>query len=217
MKNKKEFFGVIISVLVCVFIVGLAVYATTTIGDDITVGGNDLNFANGAIMSNSSGDDILILTETLVSIAGKASISGDLKIEGNDLTFGNTAVLSNAADAELLTITEDLVSIVGKASVSSTFYVGDLATFGAAASVSAGDLSIESGDFSVSGNSTFGGVVSASDDTGIMVGGGAKMFGGTVSPSLECTKGSLYLQGGGTTFYICNPANVWNEITLTTI
>lgn len=40
MKNKKQFFSVLISVLICVFVFGVIVYATTTIGNNVTIGGN---------------------------------------------------------------------------------------------------------------------------------------------------------------------------------
>ncbi|HUT96039.1 MAG TPA: hypothetical protein VMW82_00490 [Candidatus Paceibacterota bacterium] len=39
MKNKKEFLSVLISVLICVFVFAVIVYATTTIGNNVTVGG----------------------------------------------------------------------------------------------------------------------------------------------------------------------------------
>ncbi|MFH1308722.1 MAG: hypothetical protein ABIH51_01780 [Patescibacteria group bacterium] len=195
MKHKKEFFGVFFSVIVSVFLVFLGVYAATTIGndisitDDLTITGNALTFGNGASLSNSD-TDLLTITETLVLISGKASISGDLQIEGNDLSFGNGAALSNAADTELLTITETLVSIVGKASVSSDFYVG--------------------------GNTTFDGYASLSEDTGLVFGGGAKLFGGTASPAgttLNCTIGSWYFragQGVSASIHYCAVANEWD-------
>lgn len=37
MKNKKEFLSILISVLICVFVFAAIVYATTTIGNDVTV------------------------------------------------------------------------------------------------------------------------------------------------------------------------------------
>jgi len=37
MKNNKQFFSVLLSVLICVFVFGVIVYATTTIGDSIIV------------------------------------------------------------------------------------------------------------------------------------------------------------------------------------
>ena len=55
MKRKKEFFGVLISVLLSVSLVCLAVYATTTIGDDITVG-DDLT-ATGDIITSTTFKD----------------------------------------------------------------------------------------------------------------------------------------------------------------
>jgi len=39
MRNKKQFLSVLISVSICVLLVGLGVYATTTVGNDVTVGG----------------------------------------------------------------------------------------------------------------------------------------------------------------------------------
>jgi hypothetical protein len=39
MKNNKQFLGVLISVLICMFVFSIIVYATTTVGNDVTVGG----------------------------------------------------------------------------------------------------------------------------------------------------------------------------------
>jgi hypothetical protein len=37
--NKKQFFSVLISVLICVFVFSVIVYATTTVGENVTIGG----------------------------------------------------------------------------------------------------------------------------------------------------------------------------------
>lgn len=86
MKNTKDFFGVLLSVLVCVFLVGLAVYAATTIGldvsidDDLTITGNTIVFGNAASISNTD-TDLLLITETLISFEGKVSISQNLNVQ----------------------------------------------------------------------------------------------------------------------------------------
>ncbi|MBU4285021.1 hypothetical protein KKF60_00390 [Patescibacteria group bacterium] len=55
MKNNKQFFGVFFSVLICVFVFGVIVYATTTIGDNISAGGtlSGTNFSTNATYYNT--------------------------------------------------------------------------------------------------------------------------------------------------------------------
>ena len=91
-KSSKEFLGVIISVLVCVFIVGLAVYATTTIGDPITVG-TDLTVTSGArIGTGATPGHITALADDSLFI------EGDLEIDGT-AWFDGTASVSSTLEA----------------------------------------------------------------------------------------------------------------------
>ena len=68
MKNKKQFFGVLISVLVSVFLVVFAVYAVSTIGEDITVG------------------DDLTVTDHFAGVT--ASLSGNFNVAGKIISAG---------------------------------------------------------------------------------------------------------------------------------
>jgi len=189
MKRTKEFFGVLISVLVCVFVVFLGVYAATTVGtdisieDDLTVTGNTITFGNGTTIDNSAAAGILVITEDQIDIVGYATISSDLLLEGDLYLDGTASIgtgiiigdattgillpstyttginisgvattdinLSDGAtiinnDASTLTITEALISLSGAASVSE-------------------DLSVEGGNFSVSGTMTASDVLTFSD------------------------------------------------------
>ena len=187
MRNKKEFFGVLISVLVCVFIVSLFVYAASTIGldvivdDDLTITGNTISFGNEASISNTE-NDLLLITEALTSFVGEVSISSNLDVDG-------TASISDAL------IVDGYVS------------------------VSAGDLSIETGDFSVAGTAFFDGVVSVSDSNGLDMSGGSTIFGDAASPQGSCTKGDVHMNslansGTGTdrVISVCDVANEWTAI-----
>ena len=69
MKNKKEFFGVLFSILICVLVVFAGAYAATTVGDNITAGGTIA--INGSTHS------------TELSVIGTASISEDLWASGS--------------------------------------------------------------------------------------------------------------------------------------
>jgi len=224
MRNKKEFFGVLLSVLVCVFLVVLVVYATTTIGNDITIG-TDLTVTSGARIGTGTGS-----THITELGDGTLFVEGDAEFDGTAYFDKNLAINMGVGTDEPATE----LSVVGTASISQDLWASGSFQFGggestATASYSrlgsgstghslsnADDLLI-TGSVEVDGTAFFDGVVSVSDTNGLMVGGGAKMFGGTASPDFNCTAGSLYLKGGGTTFFICNPANTWNQVTLTTL
>jgi hypothetical protein len=81
-------------------------------------------------------------------------------------------------------------------------------------------LSVD-GTASVSGDAYFSGVVSASDANGLLVGEGEKITAGTASPSDDCIAGSLYLRTGtldeDSSIYLCNPANTWNALNMTSL
>ena len=121
MKNKKQFFGVLFSILISVFLVFVVVYAATTIGsdvsitDDLTITGNALTFANGASLSNND-SELLLITEDLVSIAGKASVSGAFYV-GGTATFDGIASIGQMLFSSGL-VTGDVLQAGGTTSVS---------------------------------------------------------------------------------------------------
>lgn len=53
MRNKKQFLGVLISVLICAFIVSLFVYATTTISEDVDIDTGNLVVGHDAILEHA--------------------------------------------------------------------------------------------------------------------------------------------------------------------
>ncbi len=208
MKRKKEFFGVLISVLLCVFLVVLAVYATTTISEDITIGnGGGMRIGTGSNADNFTVlDDDTLFIEGILEVDGAAwfdstaSISGTLTVDGN-VTFEADASVSvdfevgsdkfTVAGSSGNTVVVGTLDVTGlasfvNASISSDFEVGSdkftvaglsgntvvvgtldvtgLASFAGAASVSAGDLSVESGNFSVGGTAYFAGDVTMNED-----------------------------------------------------
>ncbi len=97
MKNKKEFFGVLISVLLCVFLVVLAVYATTTISEDITIGnGGGMRIGTGSNADNFTAlDDDSLFIEGMLEVDGAAwfdsnvSVSSDFEVVGYASISGN--------------------------------------------------------------------------------------------------------------------------------
>ncbi len=105
MKRKKEFFGVLISVLVCVFFVCLIVYATTTISEDITIGnGGGMRIGSGSDATNFTAlDDDSLFIEGMLEADGATwfdsvvSISGDFEVGSDKFTVagtsGNTVVV----------------------------------------------------------------------------------------------------------------------------
>ncbi len=130
MKRKKEFFGVLISVLLCVFLVVLAVYATTTISEDITIGnGGGMRIGTGSNADNFTAlDDDSLFIEGILEVDGAAwfdsvvSVSGDFEVGSDKFTVagssGNTVVVGT------LGVT-GLASFVN-ASVSGDFEVTDI-------------------------------------------------------------------------------------------
>ena len=238
MKNKKEFFGVIISVLVCVFIVGLVVYATTTVGNNVSVG--------GVLSINGSG------TATEFSVLGTASISEDLWASGSFQFAGGEEVATasysrlgsnttghSLADAYDLLIhgmleADGAVWFDSTASVSSTleasalkadtlsnstgtltinaFTLGGTIEGGAKDIISLGLIAATNA--SISSDLSIGATASISDN--LVIGGGSNLFGGTASPTgatHSCSAGDVYFRSGSgtssTTIYFCEAADSW--------
>jgi len=106
MKRKKEFFGVLISVFLSVFLVCLAVYATTTVGDDISVGsdldiaGTDLQATTGTLNISKSGSTTtikgLLNADEAVTFDTTASVSTKFEVGTDKFTVigtsGNTVI-----------------------------------------------------------------------------------------------------------------------------
>ena len=78
-----------------------------------------------------------------------------------------------------------------------------------------------SDNLEVDGTSYFDGLASVSNANGLMIGGGAKLFGGTASPggaTLPCVKGSWYFRAGAastasTSLYYCGNTSEWDQVT----
>lgn len=349
MKHKKQFFSILLSVIICVFVFGAIVYATTTIGNNITVGGmltisdvnqNDQIGITSSISADTDGDTVYGLyqevdvgigapstaTRTAYGIYQALSNSSeyDAGWSYNPFIAGITQSLDGSTNAattkDIYGFWQDMpgytgdntdiygfysalqsggansvvINYDGSVSANSTdgiaqtgivlsasmsragagdtvygiritdgiitggtgyginidvddtdwttaysIYVNDgsfPSYFGNASASFGGDVKIGNGTaghldsdtenlyvegiLEVDGTAHFDGLVSASDANGMMVGGGAKFFGGTASPDFNCTGGSLYIRSGtgneDTSFYLCNPTNTWNAINFTT-
>jgi len=84
MTNKKQFISILLSVIVCVFVFAVIVYATTTIGNDITVGGmliisdvnqNDQIGITSSISADTDGDTVYGLYQEVDLGIGAPSIA----------------------------------------------------------------------------------------------------------------------------------------------
>lgn len=142
MKNTKEFFGVLISILFCVFLVFLVVYATTTISDDIT-----------------TGDDLTVTDDLIVN--GLASVSETFRVPtiyGNTdaglyLRIGDQALTSHSLDAQ-----DDLL-VTGDLEVDGTaFFDGTVSVSDANGILIGGGGYIKAGTASPSGNCVKGSI-----------------------------------------------------------
>lgn len=239
MKNIKEFFGVFLSVVICVLVVFVIVQAATTISSNVSTGNVT---ATGTVAVNGAG------ASTELAILGTASISEDLWASGS-FQFGGgegTGSLSysrlgtgttghSLADADDLLISgllevNDVAYFDAVASMATDIWVdriygtlgagylsiGDAGTTGHSL-VSEDDLLV-TGNLEVDGTAYFDGVASVSDANGLMIGGGAKLFGGTASPAgatLNCAVGSWYFRAGqvaSTSLYFCGTANEWDQV-----
>ena len=61
---------------------GVNVHNNLVLGGDLTVNGNDINMGNGATIVNTTGDR-LVVTESVVELAGDVSINSNLDIVGD--------------------------------------------------------------------------------------------------------------------------------------
>jgi hypothetical protein len=194
---------------------------------DLTTGSNNIGIGSNALENLDSGGSNIGLGHDAGynNVSGLANIflgyrAGYFETDSNKLFIDNTPRASEEdARAKSLIYGEfDALPSNQVLRVNGFLGVGTIAT-------PSYQLSVD-GTASVSGttylsDTYFSGVASASDANGIMVGGGAKMFGGTASPDFSCTAGSLYIRGGttdeDTSFYLCNPTNVWNAINMTSL
>jgi hypothetical protein len=226
-KSSKEFLGILLGVLICVFVVGVFVYATTTVGNNISVG--------GVISINGSG------TATELSILGTASVSQDLWASGSFQFAGGEGTatasysrLGSGTTGHLLSNANDLlitgsVEVDGTAyfdgtvslSDSSTLYttniigvrdtglylrIGDEAL--TSHSLAADDDMLVTGKLEVDGTAFFDGLVSVSDANGMQIGGGATITIVAASPSCTgCVVGSLFIDTTNATIHMCDAAN----------
>lgn len=209
MKNKKEFFGVLFSVIVCVFVVFLVVSAATTISTDITVGGDltvtgdDINFNNGSTISNSAAADGLLITEDLVSIVGKASVSDNFNVD-DGIVADNDVILAHA------------LQVAHTASVAYSRFGTGTSGHGLANN---SDLLI-TGLLEVDATVSFDSVVSASDAYGIQLGDGIRLYGGTASITgivLPCDVGSIYFRAVADStlmLNLCDETNKWTPASI---
>jgi hypothetical protein len=145
---------------------------------------------------NSSGLGIGTITpSTELSVVGTASISQDLWASGS-FQFGGGEGIATTSYSKL-----------GSSTTGHSLSDAD-------------DLMI-GGELEVNETAYFDGLVSASDANGLLVGEGEKITAGTTSPSDDCIAGSLYLRTGtsdeDSSIYLCNPANVWNALNMTSL
>ena len=152
--------------------------------------------SNNIFMGYQAGDNITAGSNNIVIgyDINVLTATADNFLNIGDLIYGSLATTSAKTLGILDSSPAYTLSVDGTASVSDTMYVKDIYASG---------------------------VVSASDANGMMVGGGAKFFGGTASPDFSCVDGSLYIRSGtsneDTSIYLCSPANTWNAINFTTL
>lgn len=219
MKNKKEFFGVLISVFVCVFVVGIIVYATTTVSDDITVG-DDLTVTDDLIVTGlaSVAESFRVPTIYGATAAGEYLRIGDEALTSHSLGGPNDILVTGMLEVDntaffdgTVSISDDLTvggddfSFVrgGVASLSSTLWVGGTATFAVGASVS-DDISMAK--------------ASISDQLWI---GPARIFSGTASITQDiasCSLGDIYIKTGTAgmsgILSFCDATSTWTATSL---
>lgn len=188
MKNKKQFLGILLSVLICVFVFAVIVYATTTIGNSITIG--DALTVTGTVAVSGAG------TATEFSVLGTASISEDLWASGS-FQFGGgegTATasysrLGSTATGHSLSNSDDLM-IDGNIEVDGTAYFDGTASMSDANGLMIGG-----------GAKIFGGTASPSGST----------LPCTVG-SLYIRAGQTNDTDQATSLYICTNTNSWNQM-----
>lgn len=215
MKHKKQFFGVLISVLVCAFIVSLFVYATTTISEDIDVDAGKLVAGYDAIMEHA----LQVGNDSSVSYSRFGTTS-----TGHGLTANDDVLFGGVVEFDDDVYFDDFASIADDAylrvpiiygAVDSGRYlrIGDQAL--TSHQLDAQDDLLITGELEVDGTAFFDGVVSVSSD-GLVLDGDITITSGIVSPSATCVVGSLYINTAGSVgeiLYICDEVEVWTLIT----
>jgi hypothetical protein len=210
MNNKKEILAVMISILVCVLMVCAIGYATTTVGDSVTIGA-DLTVTSGArIGASATTDHITVLDDGTLFVEGGAEMNGTVYFDG-------LASISQMDFSSGL-ITGSMLQVGGTTSVSYS-RLGAATTSHSTVVSASSDLLI-SDNLEVDGSAYFDGVVSVSNANGLMIGGGIKLFGGKASPGgtagpLNCVVGSWYFKAGGTastSLYYCATTGEWDDI-----
>lgn len=94
-KNKRSILSVILTVLISVFLVATSVFAVTTLGTNISTGGNLTVSGTAAITGNTT------LGGTL-AVTGATTLTGDLAVNGGDIT--TTATTFNLINATATTV-----------------------------------------------------------------------------------------------------------------
>jgi hypothetical protein len=219
--------------------------AVTYSGDNTYLQGFNSELRIGGIYSVSKNYQARIWTKNEDSIAQEGTLfdaqifevgAGDI-IKGLQITdsppigeFGVTGGTGYGLYLDLDEVWTDAYNIYIVDGSAKSYFGNATSSFGGDVEIgngTAGHLEADTenlyveGILEVDGTAHFDGVVSASDANGMMVGGGAKFFGGTASPDFSCMGGSLYIKSGtgdeDTSLYLCNPANTWNAINFTTL
>ncbi len=196
MRKSKEFLGILLSVLICVFLIYVFVYATTTVGDDITIGA-DLTVTSGARIGTGT------TPGHITALAGDSLlIEGELEVDGTAF-FDGTVSLS---DSGILYTTD----IIGGRDTGLYLRIGYEAL--TSHSLAADDDMLVAGKLEVDGTAHFDGTVSVSDANGILMGDGATFMTGATSQSAVCVIGSLYVNSALGDISICDAAGNWTPI-----
>lgn len=226
MKNTKEFFGVLLSVLICVFLVSIGVWATTTVGDNVSVGGT-LTVTKESIFNDVASANHGLIIQNELQVGDGASVAYSrfgIGATGHGLDAANDLLISD--DLEV----DDDLFVDGIASVTTDLWVDRIyGTLGAGYlavgdagttthSLASEDDLLVAGKLEVDGTSFFDGIVSVSDANGIRIGGGATITAGTASVSGTCTIGDVYIRSGtagmDSIISVCDVANEWTPADL---
>lgn len=216
----KEFFGVLISVLVCVFVAFLFVYAATTISEDIDVDTGKLVAGHDAIMEHA-------LQVGYTATKSYSRFSTADTATGHGLTANDDVLFAGLVEFDDDVYFDDFASIADDVylrvpliygAVDSGRYlrIGDQAF--TSHSLNAQDDLLVTGKLEVDGTAFFDGTVSVSDANGLEIGGGATLFGGTASPQssvISCSIGDWYFRSGAAvsaSFYFCDVTDEWAEV-----
>lgn len=121
MKSKKEFFGVLLSVLFCVFLVFLFVYATTTVGDDVTVGGDLVVNGLASISETLRVPTILGNTDAglYLRIGDVGTTGHGLDAEDDLMVTGELEVTASAFFDNVVSVSDSGIVLDGGATITS--------------------------------------------------------------------------------------------------